>query len=302
LFTLAHVSDWHTTQLAGASPRDLLNKRFFGWLSWQIRRHRVHQQPVLDALFADLHSQHPDHVAVTGDLTNVALPQEFVRAAELLRKLGSPDWISLIPGNHDSYVAVPRERSWDLWRDYMCSDAEAEARGNTPAPLRFPSLRVRDSVALVGLSSSLPTPLFRATGILGSEQLERLEGLLAQLGDRGLCRVVLVHHPPTQAGISPRRRLTDGPALEAVLERAGAELLLHGHRHRTMIRHIPGPDLEIPVVGVRSASDVGEREEKRAQYHLYRIEGEAGAPRISLVQRGYDPDSGGFVSEGEQAL
>lgn len=302
MFTLGHVSDWHTTSLVGASPRELFSKRFFGWLSWHVRRRRVHQQPVLDALFADLQSQQPDHVAVTGDLTNVALEHEFVRASELLRKLGTPDWISLVPGNHDSYVFVQQDRSWDLWRDYMCSDGEADEPGGQQSPLRFPSLRVRGSVALIGLCSALPTPLFRATGTLGSEQLSRLEALLPQLAERGLYRVVLLHHPLTHTGISPRRRLTDGPQLEAVLGRVGAELVLHGHRHRTMIQRIAGPSGEIPVVGVRSASDVGEIQEKRAQYHLYRIEREGAAARVSLLQRGYDAKSGRFVSEGEQTL
>jgi 3',5'-cyclic AMP phosphodiesterase CpdA len=302
LFTLAHVSDWHTTTLTGATPHELFSKRFFGWLSWHIRRRRLHQQPVLDALFGDLHDQRPDHVAVTGDLTNVALEHEFVRAAELLRKLGPPEWVSLVPGNHDAYVGVPVERSWALWRDYLVSDDEPKAAADSQAVLRFPSLRVRGPLALVGLSSALPTPLFHATGRVGSEQLSKLEELLERLGEQGLTRVVLVHHPPTHAGISPRRRMTDGPELEAVLGRAGAELVLHGHRHRTMLRRIPGPNGEIPIVGVRSASDVGEKREKRAQYHLFRIEPGASRPRIVLHKRGFDGASGSFVEEGELTL
>jgi 3',5'-cyclic AMP phosphodiesterase CpdA len=283
----------------------LLNKRFFGWLSWRIRRRHVHQQPVLDAMFADLHDQCPDHIAITGDLTNVALEQEFVRASELLKRLGTPDRLSLVPGNHDAYVRVPMDRSWERWREYIRSDAEAggAAEGELPLPECFPSLRIRGPVAFVGVCSSLPTPYFHATGTVGSEQLTRLESLLANLRERDLFRVVLIHHPLTHEGISPRRQLTDGPEVEALLERVGADLVLHGHRHRTMIRHVKGPDGEIPVIGVRSSSDVGATEEKSAQYHLYRFDTASGAKRgVSLERRAYDRDSGSFVDLDERGL
>jgi len=69
-----------------------------------------------------------------------------------------------------------------------------------------------------------------------------------------------------------------------------------------MIAATRGPDGEIPVIGVCSASDFGSKEEKRARYHLYRVESEGGKHRISLTQRGYDPNSRAFVDEGGQLL
>jgi len=321
LFTLAHISDWHCTTLEGVGWGSLASKRFFGWLSWIIRRRKTHRPEVLAALFDDLKGQQPDHVAVTGDLTNVALEQEFVEAAGLLARLGSPERVFVVPGNHDAYVAISRRLSLDHWAEYMLSDlsdavapAEAdsgervEARPRAWAPTRdeFPTLRLRGEVALVGVSSSEPTPLFNASGSVGKEQLERLEVTLAQLGERGLCRVVLINHPPTDEGLSPRRRLRDGALLRRSLSRAGAELVLFGHDHRTRIARLPGPSGEIPVVGVRSSSYCGERPHKRAQYHLFRLERVVAADgpgyRIQLIVRGYDAARCCFVAEGEQRL
>ena len=128
MFTLAHATDWHTTALRGAGAAPFFSKRFFGWLSWNIRRHRLHRPEVLEALFVDLQEQAPDHVAITGDLTNVALPQEFEEAARLLQRLGPPEWVSAIPGNHDAYVAVDPARSWDLWAPYLASDTADTSR------------------------------------------------------------------------------------------------------------------------------------------------------------------------------
>jgi len=93
-----------------------------------------------------------------------------------------------------------------------------------------------------------------ATGRAGEAQLTRLADLLSDLGNRRLCRVVLVHHPPTRTHVSWRRRLEDGPALCATLARVGAELVLHGHVHRAVRDAIPSTRGPIPVLGVPATS------------------------------------------------
>jgi 3',5'-cyclic AMP phosphodiesterase CpdA len=267
---------------------------------------------VLRELFKDVKRQAPDHVAVTGDLTNIALPREFETAAQLLAELGPPEWVSLVPGNHDAYVAVPRAQGWDLWSEYMVSDEELEDRKSPAAPLRaprndeFPSVRIRGPVALVGACSAVPTPRGYASGRLGAGQLERLASTLAELRARELCCVLLIHHPVTDEGFTPRRRLVDAAALREVLRNVGADLVLHGHGHKTVATEIEGPECPIPVVGVRSSSHSADIESRRAQYHQFRIERSAvsGGPRFrfGLVTRGYEAASGGFVLESERLL
>lgn len=301
MFSVAHLSDLHATPVRVERPADLASKRVLGWLSWRVRRRRAHRPEVLDALARDLDDLQPDQVVVTGDLTNVAGAHEFPAAREWLERFGGPRRVSIVPGNHDAYVAVPRESSWDLWTSYLAADGH---RG----PAEFPTLRVRGPVAIVGACSALPTRPFLATGRLGPPQLERLEKLLVELADSSLCRILLIHHPPTDGVVSPRRALTDAAALRGVLERTGADLVLHGHGHRTCFGELPGPDAPIPVVGVPSSSDVGRRPEKRARYHVYEIEATQGASapglrfRIKVRMRGYDPATGRFGAEGERPL
>ena len=168
-------------------------------------------------------------------------------------------------------------------------------------------MTVREDVAIVSVCSAVPTAWFQAAGRIGARQLEVLEPLLARLGDEGRFRVVLVHHPPLDAGTSTRRQLRDSKALREVLARSGAELVLHGHRHRTRIGELPGPEAAIPVVGARSSTDIGQQEEKRAQYHLYRIESraDAGAGRrraVTMAVREWVPGDGCFEAEGERVL
>jgi 3',5'-cyclic AMP phosphodiesterase CpdA len=173
-----------------------------------------------------------------------------------------------------------------------------------PTHADYPTLRVFDHLAVVGLCSAIPTPIFRAGGQLGAVQLGRLEALLAELEDRGLFRVVLIHHPVALSSEPTRRALWDAEALRGVLARRGAELVLHGHKHRRRVNRVPGPKGEIPVIGVPSSSEVGSRPEKRAQYHLYTVEWDETDRgfRLEAEVRGYDELSGAFQHVEEPLL
>ena len=309
MFSIGHLSDLHSTPVVVSNPSALLNKRFFGWLSWRLRRRKIHLTSVLEALIDDLAATAPDHLVVTGDLVNISLESEFPVARQWLERLGSPAGVSVVPGNHDAYVAVPQSVSWDLWSDYISSDSDSVCLGPGGAAQAdprdtFPTLRVRGPVAVVGICSALPTASLNATGTVGPGQRERLERLLTRLAETDLCRMVSIHHPITDRSTIERRSLTDASEMRAVLARVGAEIVVHGHNHRTLIEQIPGPNGPIPVVGVRSASDWGHKPHKRAQYHIYDIERVDGPARfhISLRTRGYDPDNRRFVSEGDRDL
>src|ERR1700709_781115 len=76
-FTLAHLSDPHLPPLPAARWVDLAGKRALGYLNWTRNRHKYQRRDVLDTLVSDLQAQRPDHIAVTGDLVNLALEAEF---------------------------------------------------------------------------------------------------------------------------------------------------------------------------------------------------------------------------------
>ena len=296
--------------MAPGRVRPLLNKRVFGWLSWRARRGSIHRTEVLEALLEDLAATAPDQIAITGDLTNISLEEEFVAALDWLRRIGDPQHVTAIPGNHDAYVSVPRARSWDLWADYLVSDSAGRAlfAGNPESGLTgigFPSVRIREPLAIVGICSAVPTPPFFASGVVGARQLERVERALTELAATDLCRVVLIHHPPDARATSARRGLRDVRALCGVLRRAGAEIVLHGHLHRPRRSWLEGPRGPIPMLGTSSASDVGVRRHKRANYHLLGVEPmgrEGGRPqfRLTLRTRTWDPGAARFVADGRE--
>jgi 3',5'-cyclic AMP phosphodiesterase CpdA len=139
-YKLAHVSDLHLGPLPDVKPRQLFSKRIFGYMNWRRGRGRMHRVEVVAAMLADLKLQAPDHVIVSGDLVNIALPQEFVFAAEWLRKLGPPDRVTVVPGNHDAYVPLAWNEAWAHWRDYMAGDdAPCHRRPGRRLPLPAPA-------------------------------------------------------------------------------------------------------------------------------------------------------------------
>ncbi len=280
MFTLAHLSDPHLAPLPRPRLVDLAGKRVLGYLHWRKVRHKIHRAEQVDRLVRDLAAQAPDHIAVTGDLVNIGLEAEFPAARAWLHALGAPHDVTLVPGNHDAYVrgSLPHAAHW---QEFMRGD------GANASELRFPFVRRRGPVALIGLSSAVPTAPFLATGRLGPEQIARLDELLARLDD--CCRVVLIHHPPGRSRGGRFKRLTDAPALRDTLRRRGAELVLHGHDHVHALDWLAGPDGPIPALGVPSASAAAldRHHVEPAAYNLYRIDGRPGAWRREAVTRGF---------------
>jgi 3',5'-cyclic AMP phosphodiesterase CpdA len=276
MFVLAHISDPHLGPLPTPNPLELLSKRGLGFINWLRKRRLIHRPEALAALMDDLKSRAPDHIAVTGDLVNLSLSNEFLPARAFLDRLGKPSDVTLVPGNHDAYVRVAAAFADRHWADYMRGD---QGEG-------FPFVRRRGPLALIGLSTSLPTLPFAATGRLIGDQLTRLGGILAALANEKLFRVVMIHHPPVE-GANYFRRLRDAARLRAVLREHGAELVLHGHHHEASVGWLEGPQgKKIPVVGVPSASGVFGRHEDPAGYNLYEIEGAPGAWRCIAISRG----------------
>lgn len=280
MFTLAHLSDLHLPMPPLADWRSLANKRILGYLSYQLKRKWVHRQSVLAALVDDLRGQAPDHVVITGDLTNIALAEEFDATTCWLQALGPADALTVIPGNHDALVAMPWQQSLGRWAALMSEPA---------APIRdrsgFPFVRRRGPIALIGVSSACPSPPGHATGRVGADQLVRLERELEGLRDLATFRVVLIHHPPISGTMTHRKRLIDLSAFGAVIARAGAELILHGHRHRFSCDTLATPSGKSPVIGVPSASARRHGGHGHAGYHLYRLEATASGWRLETEVR-----------------
>lgn len=272
-FTLAHLSDPHLGPLPDPKLLQLFSKRILGYLNWRRNRSRIMGGSYLEQLVDDMQAQAPDHIAVTGDLVNIALPLEISGARTWLEDIGPPEDVSVVPGNHDAYVPGAVRRARAAWWPYMRGDGAGNVPSNgTNSEATFPYVRKRDGIAFVGVTTGRASGPWFATGRVGSKQSKRLRAILDNLGRDGFFRVVMLHHPPFLHATRWHKRLSDASRVRAVVKRAGAELILHGHTHIDSFEHIEGPDGLVPVVGVPSATSAPGGKKPAARYNLFRIE------------------------------
>ena len=293
LLRLAHLSDPHLTVPLDDVPASAWwNKRALSRLSWARGRRQLQQPELLAAAVEDIRAHAPDHLAITGDVTNFSLPEEFRAAARWFAELGAADRVSVIPGNHDALVPVPHAEGWAHWAPWMRGDGGED----------LPWLRRRQGVALLGLSSAVPTAPGIAGGTLGSSQLGWLGQQLAALKTEGLFRIVLLHHPPADGVVSARKALTDRAAFRAVLREHGAELVLHGHSRDARFDPLPGPDGLIASFGLPSISAIPNPKDEGARWHLLEIARADVGWQVGVTVRAVDDSHRAFVTAARYTL
>ena len=237
--------------------------RLIGGASWFFRRQHRHLPAVANAVRNSLLASKPDHIAFTGDLVNIAAWNEFPPAAAWMQTLGDPQNLSMVPGNHDTYVEVALENGLSYFSPWMKSDK--------PANSAFPFVKLRRNIAIIGVNSGCPQAYTKAGGTLGPQQLRDLAQQLDATSQQGFFRVLMIHHPPLPGLAISRKALTDAYELQKLLVEKGCELVLHGHNHRTMLSWLETNSGHCPIIGVPSASMRGDAEHEAAGWNLMHI-------------------------------
>lgn len=291
---IAHLSDLHLLSLEGAVPSRLFNKRFTGWVNLKLHRGHKHKPAPVHAAGAALRDLGVDHVVVTGDLTNLALEQEFELVTAFLDGLGYPaSEISVVPGNHDAYTrgAHRSSRFKAYCGPYITSDLDL---GLAPGA-SFPFVRLRGPAAIIGLSSAVPRPPLVASGELGRPQLEAIGRALAHPEVVKRTPVLLVHHPlhnPVSRAKVLLEGLIDAKGLAAKLSDVRRGLVLHGHLHRRIHRSLPTRAGSIDAVGATSSSLLHEDADRMAGFNVYDVADDGEIAKIGAYR--YAPGDGSF--------
>ena len=228
---LAHFSDVHYTLGPFVNPRESLRgKRLASLFSYWLggRRERFAESPArIAALLQDVDAAKVDHAICTGDLTAASLDEEFAGIAELFgARLQQPERFTVLPGNHDRYVAnAVIERSFERRFASLCPGAESG----------FPFAKtIAPGVRVVVIDAARPTSFVDASGLCGGAQRAALRELLA--ADTESVTLVAMHYGLLRWTGSPDRRLHQMRDWKAVLGELDASpariaLILHGHMH-----------------------------------------------------------------------
>lgn len=278
---IAHCSDLHLLSHDGARWIELANKRWIGAMNLLSSRSRHYHVAAFDHMVDDMNALGIEHVLCTGDVTNLALEQEFKFArAKFDRLAGGPEHVTVIPGNHDAYVAAGIAYFATVFDEYHRPDRgwtwSEEHRDPQDATddLRWPIVRVRGDLAVIGVSTSRATPWFTAYGRVGAGQLARLRLALSDPRLSGKARLVAIHHPPAgKRAQSKIRGLRDHEAFAQVIGEVGADLIVHGHEHVDLHEELAGPAGPIPVRGIASGTYHHNRPDRIGRYRVFEIEG-----------------------------
>ncbi len=277
MFRLAHISDVHLGPLPHFRKRDLMSKRITGYWNWRRNRAKSLGSTVLAALIDDLHDAKTDHIAMTGDLVNLSLAAELPAAKLWMEALGEPKDVSYVPGNHDAYVIGALQKTTQNLAEFI---------GDESGNLTFPSLRIRGEVALIGVNSARATPVFVAAGHVSDRQMQALKTILEETGKQGLCRVIMIHHPPVRGAASRSKRLYGIRKFQQIIREVGTELVLHGHTHLPTLNWISGPEkIRVPVVGVSAAAQSPGGKRPAAGWNEFQIARQDSGFLIEMVRR-----------------
>lgn len=220
---------------------------------------------MLEKVMDELRGFKPDHLAITGDLVNLATPREIISARAWLKNNCDKYHTSLVPGNHDAYVPGAFKSATDAWRPWISGN---DTRLND----QFPYMKALGPVAIIGFSTSNATLPFRATGKFTNAQAVIGKKLLAKAKKDGLFRVILIHHPPYHNATHPMKKMIGIDRFQEMISESGAELILHGHTHLNTIQKIEVPNGSAKTVGISSASQTAGDKKPVAGFNLFDIE------------------------------
>jgi len=227
LMRFIHLTDPHLSTLDGLTFMGLRGKRRSGFLSWYKKRRHVHRPEVLEQLTESLSSHQPDLVLLTGDLVHIGLEQEMIEAARWMRRLGPPEKVMFIPGNHDNYARDSGAAMCRNWGNYLPPGYDP-AQDYTSG---YPLVREQENLRMIGVNTSCVTRIFSAAGELGAGQQQRLAGALRkEPGDQSF-QCLLIHHPPFPGMTVRRKALRDSAQLQKLLKNQPPDLVLYGHLH-----------------------------------------------------------------------
>ena len=207
-----------------------------------------------------------DHIIVTGDLTDNAVPKDFYLLRKLFEKLGilNGNKLSLVIGNHDIFGGVQTAEDIFLFTD-KCSRTDyskkikefylyfPELFDNAAyfnPEMIFPFAKIIGGFLFIGMNSiaeySKVNNPFASNGIINMTQIAETISILDKFRHLHLRKAIMVHHHFNKIKIrgnsqssfwqnieKQTMKLRKKKRLLKIFRSEGVELILHGHYHES---------------------------------------------------------------------
>lgn len=266
---LIHISDLHFGSLLKDGKKQDMHRFHDGENSQRLSQHLYEEiSSARSRLRGNLHRL---HLIVSGDLTSNGSSQEFDEARLCLEEICarlplSKDRVHIIPGNHDvnwKFAAADPN-----FRFYPYFQFLGQFYGEEILERKFPFMRSRkmpnqqpkpneivlidydDALRLlvIGLNSCIFETEQHHYGFVGERQLRAVRDHLDEMNvPRDAFRLALIHHHlhPFPELLDPRDEqevwldlstIRDAGRVESFLEKLRFDLVLHGHKHKPLLR------------------------------------------------------------------
>ena len=172
----------------------------------------------LEPLAAAIARAKPHVVAVSGDLTQRAKPQEFRAARDFLESLPKPQIV--VPGNHDVPLHNPYERfvnGFSSFKEFITDDP-------------YPAYSDRE-IAVIGINTA--RSLAFKGGRISLKQLDTIRGILCDQRDQA--KIVVTHHPFDQPPDWRHSLVARASMAMKRLAACGVDVFLSGHLHSSAV-------------------------------------------------------------------
>ncbi len=242
---------------------------------------RIAYPEIVDALLAQIERDAVDLVAISGDLTQRALPTQYREAARMLASIQSPTIV--VPGNHDVLA-------W--WRPLARVTRPLARYHRYISPALSMSFE-NEMAAVLGINSAYGSTI---KGGRISKKTQTTIRTYFEARPAEAFKVLVVHHPLTALEpLGPHDVARGGAATLDIAREVGVDLILCGHLHMSHVeslkRHPKEPRIVVASAGTVT-SDRGRRSNRNKNYYnMIEVESDA----FTIVERCYDVEKHVFA-------